>query len=71
MGAYDSRRITLDSGLTSLAIRGLRNPDGCYPFIERHIGRRRYGTASSAFRVLLTTWFQTVRTLLAARPTTT
>ena len=30
------RGLMLDAGRTALALRGLRKPDGCYPFIERH-----------------------------------
>ena len=41
MGTYDSRRLMLDSGRTALALRGLRVPEGHYPFIERFTTRRR------------------------------
>jgi hypothetical protein len=40
MGPYDSRRITLDPGLTALALRGLAERDGHYPFLDRLTGRR-------------------------------
>jgi hypothetical protein len=40
MGPYDSRRITLDPGLTALALRGLAEREGHYPFIDR-VTRRR------------------------------
>lgn len=41
MGAYDSRHITLDPGLTALALRGLHERDGNYPFLDRFLRRRR------------------------------
>jgi hypothetical protein len=40
MGPYDHRRVTLDPGLTALALRGLAEREGHYPFLER-FGRRR------------------------------
>jgi hypothetical protein len=40
MGPYDNRRITLDPGLTALALRGLAERDGHYPFLDR-VGLRR------------------------------
>jgi len=67
MDPYDSRRLTLDPGLTLLALRGLRSRDGYYPFIERHARWRR---TQAALRQRLAAWFPTVRTLLTARPTT-
>jgi hypothetical protein len=66
MGPYDSRCITLDPGRTVLALRGLRNPDRGYPFIERHVRWRR---ASQAWRDRLAAWFPTVRALLVTRAT--
>jgi hypothetical protein len=33
-------RCTLDPGLTALALRGLSNPSA-YPFVERHLWRKR------------------------------
>jgi hypothetical protein len=33
-------RCTLDSGLTVLALRGLSDPSA-YPFVERHLWRKR------------------------------
>jgi len=41
MGPYDHRNVTLDPGLTVLALRGLREHDGHYPFIERFRRRRQ------------------------------
>ena len=41
MRAYDSHRVTLDPGLTALALRGLHEREGHYPFIERFRRRRR------------------------------
>jgi hypothetical protein len=42
MGPYDARHITLDPGLTALALRGLHEREGHYPFVER-FRRRRAG----------------------------
>jgi hypothetical protein len=42
MGPYDARHITLDPGLTALALRGLHEREGHYPFVER-FRRRRTG----------------------------
>lgn len=41
MDPYDQRRITLDPGLTALALRALHERDGHYPFVERRARRRR------------------------------
>jgi hypothetical protein len=41
MGSYDARRVMLDSGLTVLALRGLREREGHYPFVERLTNRHR------------------------------
>jgi hypothetical protein len=41
MGGYDSRRITLDPGLTAIALRGLQSRHEGYPFVERHTRWRR------------------------------
>lgn len=62
MHPYDSRRITLDSGLTALALRGLRSRSESYPFIERYA---RWRHASVGIRRQLAAWFPTVRLLLA------
>jgi len=67
MGPYDSRRLTLDPGLTALTLHALRSRDGHYPFIERHARSRRL---QAALRQRLAAWFPTIRTLLTARPTT-
>jgi hypothetical protein len=50
MSPYDSRGLTLDPGLTALALRGLREPDGHYPFIDRFRARRRSGPRSAGGR---------------------
>ena len=51
MSPYDSRGLMLDPGLTALALRGLREPEGHYPFIDRFRPRRRSGPRSArAFR---------------------
>jgi hypothetical protein len=70
MDPYDSRPVTLDPGLTLLALRGLRHRDRHYPFIERHVRWRHSPAVTPAFRDRLSTWFPTVRSLLAPRPTT-
>jgi hypothetical protein len=41
MNGYESRRVTLDPGLTALALRSLRERDGHYPFVDQAIRRRR------------------------------
>ncbi len=46
MKPYDSRDVTLDPGLTLLALRGLRQRGGHYPFIDSW--RRRRETLSRA-----------------------
>jgi hypothetical protein len=61
MDSYDSRRITLDPGLTVLALRGLHSRREHYPFIERHA---RWRDLSLALRKGLVTWFPTIRTLV-------
>jgi hypothetical protein len=66
MNLYDSRRITLDAGLTALALRGLHRRQEQYPFIERHV---RWRSWSLAVRHSLATWFPTFRTLLTVRRT--
>lgn len=68
MPTYDSRQMTLDPGLTVLALRGLRHADRHYPFIERHIRWRRL--RATAFREILAAWFPTVHSLVGrlARP---
>ena len=65
MGAYDSRHITLDPGLTALALRGLRRRDGHYPFIERHARRRAIRRSAKA---LVSAWLPSVRNLWVTRP---
>lgn len=40
MSEYDQRRITLDPGLTALALRGLHAREGFYPFLDRYTRRR-------------------------------
>ena len=39
MQTYDNRPITLDPGLTALALRGLHERDGHYPFLDRFVRR--------------------------------
>ena len=40
MSPYDSRGLMLDPGLTALALRGLHEREGHYPFIDRFRSRR-------------------------------
>jgi hypothetical protein len=42
MRLEDPRCAMLDAGRTTLALRGLQKPDGCYPFLDRLRGRRRW-----------------------------
>jgi len=65
--SYDSRSITIDPGLTLLALRGLRNQDDHYPFIERHT---RWRGIPAAVRRRLVARLPTVPSLLAGRMTT-
>ncbi len=61
MSTYDNRRITLDPGLTVLALRGVHKRHEQYPFVERHVrGRRR----SLALRRSLSAWFPTIVKLM-------
>ncbi|MBI3454276.1 MAG: hypothetical protein HY002_00620 [Candidatus Rokubacteria bacterium] len=39
--AYDTRHVTLDPGLTLLALQGLRRPRGDLPFLGRYLAGRR------------------------------
>lgn len=41
-GSYDTGRVTLDAGLTALALRGLdaRSPRAHFPFLDRHTRHR-------------------------------
>jgi hypothetical protein len=64
MDFYDNRRITLDPGLTALALRGLHRRDGHYPFIERHTRRRRPRASWLTARFRMAAWLPTVRALL-------
>jgi hypothetical protein len=41
MGAYDSHQVTLDPGLTALALRGLHEREGHYPFLDAFARRGR------------------------------
>ena len=52
MNPYDSRRIVLDPGLTALALRGLHERDGHYPFIDRFKARRRSRSCHPGGRAL-------------------
>ena len=47
----DDDRCTLDPGLTALALRGLSKPTS-YPFVERHLWRRRAVGLFAALRAL-------------------
>ena len=63
MDSYDSRRITLDPGLTVLALRAVHRPNRHYPFVDRHVRRRVF---ARSIRRGLATWFPTFHTLLTA-----
>jgi hypothetical protein len=41
MNDYGVRGVMLDSGLTALALRGLKHKEGHYPFSERFTKKRR------------------------------
>jgi hypothetical protein len=43
MRSYDSRPITLDPGLTALALRALKNHEGQYPFVDKRVRRKGPG----------------------------
>lgn len=53
MPAYEGQRLMLDPGLTALALRGLHERDGHYPFLDQFKARGR----------------STKRTVRARRPT--
>jgi hypothetical protein len=48
MGPYDHRNVTLDPGLTALALRALHERDGQYPFVARYTRRRPRARPASA-----------------------
>jgi hypothetical protein len=50
MSPYDSRGLMLDPGLTALALRGLHERDGHYPFIDRFRPHRRSNARPSRER---------------------
>jgi hypothetical protein len=67
MGRYDARPAMLDPGLTVLALRGLREPDGHYPFLQpfrhrRAVGRPPASTGSHRDGPLVS-WLPLVRAL--------
>jgi hypothetical protein len=66
MPPYDCRRMTLDPGLTALALRGLRYADRHCPFIEGHTRSRAWPPAT--IRAILAAWFPTLHSLVGARP---
>src|SRR3989442_431103 len=47
MRAYESCRMTLDRGLTALALRRLHERDGHYPFVDGAVRHRRPGGGSA------------------------
>jgi hypothetical protein len=47
----DTDRCTLDPGRTALALRGLTRPTS-YPFVERHLWRRRAAGLFAALKAL-------------------
>jgi hypothetical protein len=46
----NERRCTLDPGLTALALRGLK--PASYPFVERHLWRKRAAGLFAALRAV-------------------
>jgi hypothetical protein len=67
MSGYDNRRITLDPGLTMLALRGLHSRHEQYPCVDAHTRWRRAWVP--ALRHVWETWFPTIRALATARST--
>lgn len=65
MSSWDNRRITLDPGLTVLALRGVHKRHEQYPFVERHVRWRRW---SLALRRSLAASFPTIRKLMTVHP---
>jgi hypothetical protein len=63
MSPYENRGLTLDPGLTALALRGLNERDGHYPFIDRFRSRRGSRTRPSNGRSVHSTsrWEKTLR----------
>jgi hypothetical protein len=56
MQTYDSRPMTLDPGLTVLALRGLRHADRHYPFLEQRTRWRRWRAGLAALREAVASW---------------
>ncbi|MBI3976293.1 MAG: hypothetical protein HY334_07870 [Armatimonadetes bacterium] len=50
MDAYDSRGVTLDPGLTLLALRALREREGHYPFLDGVRPRFGWGQVLSGLK---------------------
>jgi hypothetical protein len=53
MGTYDTRRLMLDPGRTALALRGLQDRKGHYPFIDPFARRRPAGPRRGAKQAVL------------------
>ena len=60
MDPYDSQRITLDPGLTALALRALHSRRESYPFVEPHT---RWRAVSQRIRQGWRAWFPTFHAL--------
>jgi hypothetical protein len=56
MKGYADPRLTLDPGLTALALRGLRERDGHYPFLDRFVPWRRPARAPEPAASRRTWW---------------
>jgi hypothetical protein len=69
MSAYDARGLMLDPGRTALALRGLHEPDGHYPFIDRFRPRRskRRVSISGTVRRTVSPWRHALQWLGIAR----
>jgi hypothetical protein len=70
MGSYDTRRVVLDAGLTALALRGLRQPGGHYPFIDRAAGAQRRPPSSRGVGPSARAWRRLVDWCLPGRRST-
>jgi len=58
---------TLDPGLTALALRGLSKPSS-YPFVERHMWRRRAAGLGAAILVSLRPRTETQKAIAVTTP---
>ncbi len=63
MGSYDSRHVTLDPGLTAIALRGLHEREGHYPFLNRFATHRWLPRRRGARRGRGSVWLRALRGL--------